>query len=348
MTEKPTADARPRRHHYVPRFYLRRFTDHKGRIAAHDRSAQRTITTTPEQVAVERDFYRIPATTGLPANFLEGLLSSVEGVAAEAIRSAVATGAVREPDRQVLAAYLGLQRLRTRQTRDSIREMTEWSGPMLAQIDLKERLESGEFESEGERQLAEQAIEQLIDGTLHVGAAEESLVGLSLKPLEQIVEILSSGWNWIIVVLTKPQFITTDHPVAMLGEPEHGSPASNIGLATAREIWFPLDPRHALVLSRDHSLTSPLIDLSNGHVRAINLRLAVESGRWIFFRPGTHPLKGFQIPSTSPKWKAETLGWSERGDGTTGELIRTGVERPHVPNERLLSGRMLRPFTSSV
>ena len=334
----------PRRHHYVPRFYLERFTDQKGRLGAFDRQRGSSITTSPGAVAVERDFYRLPENTVLPVNLLEEALSAEEAGAALAIQDIVATGVVSPLNRELLVLHIALQMLRTRRQRNSIGAMATWLATNLAQVNLNRRLEAGEFEKESEHALAESALQQLVDGQIRVTLNEQALLGVSLREADRIGEALRTGWNWIVVVLTTPKFITSDHPICLLGEPEPGSPSSNVGVQSALEIWFPLDPRHALVLSRDHSVGSPLLNLSNGHVRTINMRLALESERWSFFRPGSWNMNASQIPPAAPKFEESTISSQNRSDGTVSELVRVGMERPHVPNERLLSERQLRPF----
>ncbi|MEE8189406.1 MAG: DUF4238 domain-containing protein, partial [Kiloniellales bacterium] len=49
----------PKLHHYVPKFYLRRFTDASGRLWLWDRDQDRTITAGPSSVAAETQFYRL-------------------------------------------------------------------------------------------------------------------------------------------------------------------------------------------------------------------------------------------------------------------------------------------------
>ena len=333
-----------RRHHYVPRFYLDRFTDQKGRLGAFDRQKSTSITTKANAVAVERDFYRLPEEIGFPANSLEEALSSQESDAAEAIRRLVAEGRVLHSHRESLILHMALQLLRTLRHRRSTKELIQWTATLHAQVELSRQLSEGKFETESDRTLAERALGQLEDGELIVGPKEQSLNAWSLFSLDEVASILRSGWNWVLVILTAAKFITSDHPICLLGEPEPGIPASNVGVATALEIWFPLDPRHALVLSRDHSLGSPLLDLSNGHVRSINLRLALESEHWSLFHPSSQGVKGFQIPPDPPRFRKETIGTRGNGDGTTSELIITSMERPRVPNERLLSGYPLKPF----
>lgn len=333
-----------RRHHYVPRFYLDRFTDQKGRLGAFDRQKATFITTKANAVAVERDFYRLDGGIGFPANLLEDALSSLESGASEAIRRLVAEGRVLHSHRELLITYMALQLARTQRHRRSIKEMMQWTATLQTQVELSRQLSEGKFETEPDHTLARSALGKLADGELIVSPEEQALKALSLHSVDEVASVLESGWNWVLVVLTTAKFITSDHPICMLGEPEPGSPASNLGVATALEIWFPLDPRHALVLSRDHSLGSPLLDLSNGHVRSINLRIALESERWSFFHPSSEGVKGFKIPPNPPRFREETIGKRVNGDGTISEFVRTSMERPQVPNERLLSGHRLKPF----
>ena len=328
----------------MPRFYLERFTDQKGRLGAFDRQCDSSITTSAGAVAVERDFYRLPEGTNLPVNVLEELLSAQESDAAKAIQNVVDTGRVSPLNRELLIFHLAMQMSRTRRQRNSIAAIVAWRATYAVQVDLNRRLAAGEFGEESERALAESAVQQLADGHLRVSPNEEALLAMALRGLDIIGGILRTGWNWVVVILTTPRFITSDHPICLLGEPKQGSPASNVGVANALEIWFPLDPRHALVLSRDHSIGSPLLDLSKGHARTINRRLALESERWIFFRPGNRDVIDFQIPPAPPSLVEDTIGSQNWGDEALSEIVRVGMERPHVPNERLLSGRRLRPF----
>lgn len=336
-------DSAPRRHHYVPRFYLARFCDQRGQLAAYDRTTRKLISGRAERLGFERDLYRLPDNAGLPKYFLEEVFGELESQAASAIERVVQSGVVTEADRRTLATYLTLQILRTPHTIRAVTDMAAWSASIEMQIELGRKLDRGDLDVE-QRRMAENALRQLEDGTLRIVPAEKSRVGLVLAAFEQMLVQVLRDWTWLVVLLDRPRLLTSDNPVVLLGEPDPGSPATNLGVATALEIWLPLDPRRALVLSRDQSLTSPLIGLSDAHVRSINLRLALESTRWIFFRPGTATVRDLQVPREAPRWFSRTMGRRDRPDGTVGELIQTGVSRPYVPNERLLSGRPLRPF----
>src|SRR4030067_3297509 len=75
----------PKLHHYVPRFYLNRFTDQNERFWVWDKSTEKSFQTNPYGVAAQNHFYRIPEFIGteLDPLFLERNLAEVEGKAAQ-------------------------------------------------------------------------------------------------------------------------------------------------------------------------------------------------------------------------------------------------------------------------
>ena len=164
-------------------------------------------------MAVERDFYKIPDGVGIPVETLEKLFSMAESDAAAAVRKVVAEGRVGVAERYVLAPYIALQTLRTRRSRNTRREMFEWVETLQAQIRLRERLSSGEFERESDRASAEELLGQLEAGEIRIGLDDEAFVGMSLLGLEEVSLELLEGWNWLVVMLTGPKFVTSDHPV---------------------------------------------------------------------------------------------------------------------------------------
>lgn len=245
---------------------------------------------------------------------------------------------------ETLALHVILQLRRTRQYRNVAKELAQRAATLQANLTLAQRLEDDDFDDNAEREVARSTLDKLSSGELTVEVRDESLSGVVIDRIGELASILLSGWNWVVVVLDSPKFITSDSPVCMLGEPSPPVLTTNVGLETALEIWFPLDAEHALVLSRDLTLPSHIDDLAGGHVRTINMRLAFESERWCFFHPRSKGVQGLQIPTERSEFVQETMGRSVRADGAEGELIRLGLKRPHVPNERLLSGRRLQRF----
>jgi len=54
----------PKLHHYVPKFYLSRFTDEAFRLWAWDKRTDRIFLTTPANIAAETNFYRFTDLSG--------------------------------------------------------------------------------------------------------------------------------------------------------------------------------------------------------------------------------------------------------------------------------------------
>src|SRR5688500_13218841 len=71
----------PRRHHFLPRFYLAGFTisgKEDGELHVRDRQNGRRWKATPVSFAYERDFYRVDDVPDIAPDAVEGLLARVE------------------------------------------------------------------------------------------------------------------------------------------------------------------------------------------------------------------------------------------------------------------------------
>jgi hypothetical protein len=74
-----------RKHHYVPQMYLSGFAGANGQCFAVDASTRKTFTSSPANIAAERDFNKVEA-EGVPPDALEKELGNFEGVIAPGIK----------------------------------------------------------------------------------------------------------------------------------------------------------------------------------------------------------------------------------------------------------------------
>ncbi|MFJ9961722.1 DUF4238 domain-containing protein [Streptomyces avermitilis] len=120
--------ADPKLHHYVPQFYLRRFTDPAERLWVWDRISDRVFRTQPKAVAAESNFYLLPqlAEQGsdpveMERQFadLEGQVSAITGQWLKWIRHGNPGDLLPVPDvnREIVSLFLALQSLRTADAR---------------------------------------------------------------------------------------------------------------------------------------------------------------------------------------------------------------------------------------
>ncbi|MFH1560832.1 MAG: DUF4238 domain-containing protein [Chloroflexota bacterium] len=109
-------------HHFVPQFYLSRFSDGDGLLWVYDKDSDRVFATTPRNLASERGFYALPDSFPDPL-LLEKQFSDLEGQAALITQDwldQLASGdSVDIPDinREIMSLYLATQLLRTSEAR---------------------------------------------------------------------------------------------------------------------------------------------------------------------------------------------------------------------------------------
>ena len=330
----------PRKHHYVPQFHIRRFADGRGLVNAYDRIKDKHHhKQRPRNVLQKRDLYRAKTIDQSQEFDLEHILATGETNWSRIVARIISEGVVSSESIPDLVEYLAFQFVRTLQQRVSVRALSDHFSTGMAILELRAQQESGEL-SHSESAEVDEFISDANKGELRAIESESHMLRNQMAGLVQIAEILEDGWHFVVVSLDHPGFVLSDHPLALLGDWDR-TISTGIGPANAEEIWMPLDPSRALVLTRDYRQPRHIFALSSSHARRISQRLVLESSRWTIYRPGTNPLKRMAIPKEPPKMFVDD--YSVHGqDG--GSLIQIGRERPHVEGERLLSGRMLRQF----
>jgi hypothetical protein len=126
----------PKLHHYVPQFYLRRFTDASGQLWLWDRDRDRVFRTQPNGVAAETNFYwheelaalgHDPLVMEKQFSQLEGEVAQITGQWLEWFRDMKPMEKVEVPDinRELVSLYIALQFLRTADARDILSAFAE-------------------------------------------------------------------------------------------------------------------------------------------------------------------------------------------------------------------------------
>jgi Protein of unknown function (DUF4238) len=76
----------PRRHHYVPQFYQKGFSDTDERLWLYDRRTQKYAKAHPRDICCEKEFYTIDPQGTRDRHIESDWLSQVDGDGAAAIR----------------------------------------------------------------------------------------------------------------------------------------------------------------------------------------------------------------------------------------------------------------------
>lgn len=140
---------KPKLHHYVPQFHLRRFCNNAGKLWIWDKISDRVFSTNPNSVAAETHFYRLDQyeVLGFDGLEMEKQLSALEAESARLTTLWLASIRVAHQldqipissqDRELFSLFLAVQFLRTRNTRELIQGIHEReSGIELSEKELR-------------------------------------------------------------------------------------------------------------------------------------------------------------------------------------------------------------------
>lgn len=333
----------PRAHHYVPRFHIARFADERGKVHAYDRvTRRRRKNQNPKRVLLKRDLYRTESKIPGEEYTIEHILANGEAQWAPLLDSIVKAGVVETDQIPELAECLAFQLARTLSHRSRVRAIADYFTTGMAIMDQRAQRDAGEI-SDTKWASIEGVIADINKGKFWLSEPDSNILAMQMDALAERVAILAEGWNYVIVSVDRPTFVLPDDPIAVVGDWD-GTAATDLGIRNAEELWMPLDPRHALVLTRDRAHPRHIFGLSAEHAGKINERLVLGSLRWTIYQPGTNPLRGMNIPPQPPQVFVDEFALPAAGKAKRETLIQIGCERPHVENEQLLSGRRVIPF----
>lgn len=275
--------ARARAHHYVPQAYLRRWGS-EGRVAVRRRGSAAPFVASTKRVAQETDLYTLDA-DGEPSDQLERDLARFDAELPEML-GALAEGAIPRRgsrERLLYSFLLAIQFLRTPDHQEletlpyeALRFAGEWPVPRPAiEQFLTER--AGYVPSPSEVQGAWDFVNFMTKDGQRLGRNE--WLEIQFAALPRITASLNE-LSWAVEIAHDGAFLTSDQPLT-LWHPKP-RPYMGIGLLDAKEVRFPLGPRHLLVLRPRHRETRLFIDLDR--VECANQHLAAASRKMIIGR----------------------------------------------------------------
>lgn len=135
----------PKRHHYVPRFYLQRFTNERGKIWVYDKLKKTAFETAPENIASQTHFYRVDENAeGVGPSEMENQFAGVEAVMNNITNdwfgriSRADYVPIPQVNRDTVSLYIALQLLRTVEAREQLVQFNKLTGDASApQLDAR-------------------------------------------------------------------------------------------------------------------------------------------------------------------------------------------------------------------
>ena len=281
--------------HYLPQFHLRRFAvpQREGGkpcwVSAHDRATgfinERTGL---RAIAGAKNFYTVDAPPGYDPDVIEhGLLAQADSSTAELMSKIIQRRMVTPEDRRELTAFFALQHIRTAWYRDHVlRHLEEFSRQEGVMRLAADGPPSGV--SEAQRSSFWTHLVGIATGRVSPTNGRNDILELQLGGLQPIRDELRREWTFVFVSLPYDGFVTSDNPItlrqAVTGQ---FGPINVVGLHNAVEVWFPLSPCHAILVTRDLAAGPAWIDLNARVVFDINTALHDASYRHTIWKPGS-------------------------------------------------------------
>ncbi len=267
----------PRKHHYLPKFYLRRFSSDGEQLTQIEKSTGKNYVCSLNDVASIKDFYRIE-TGGKEDDFiLESYLSNVESKLATALRDAIEGGVCSRAIHESLVVLVSLFRLRVpslvSQIEEFIRQVSRSTAILLHrthQIPSFSPTRMADFE--------EDKVPIKVLRTFPLG------IMIELASDKDILNVLLGMRPVIIDAPDNCSFFTCDQPVAFYNPSATFNQARGAAIEDpGTEITLPLSSKNLLKLEWSEYDPDRII-ASPEEVDEYNRRSVIMASSYIFTR----------------------------------------------------------------
>ena len=284
-----------RNHHYVPRFYLKGFSDpdlQNDQLHVIDKEDRRHFVTTPPNIALQRDFNRINI-PGHSIDEIERHLARIEGRAATVLRSITKNAKLPEDDIDMdyLIVFVAILAANNPKIRDLLidRDRETFRQMMRSLIESREVYESRLSNLGIEDQIGYDATKAFVESGKYTISIEDPFgyyLAVVFHGLYEAVLPIYSTMDWSLVIAEEDEtdFICSDLPAVLfdvvntvLSAPNKTSLAGII--KKSRELTVPLNPRMAIYATNFPTeyqmspacINKRTIDASMRHIYCSNL-----------------------------------------------------------------------------
>jgi hypothetical protein len=291
-----------KRHHYVPQSYLLGFADGNKRLMTVPLDGVESYIQSVENAAAESYYNAFVDEQGERSMVVEEQLSAIEGDGVSAIKR-ILSGEFPPKDqtRVQLATYLGLQVARSPRTRAMLDQIVDRTSKIMVAFSgpsgTRKVLEDKGHELSDEEAAALWRTASAFDNyrvTPHQNRQIQQMLD-SIFPLAEPFAVLP----WGMVRFQHRALLTCDNPVGMwrpADRSRHQGWTHGIGVATADELWFPLDRRTALLVSPHLPTDGLRLRATTKWAQRINQIIALWAHRFIYHHPKDDPLAGLWLP----------------------------------------------------
>jgi hypothetical protein len=280
----------PKRHHYLPQFYLEGFCRNGG-LWVYDRDRDEFRFQTPKNTALKSHYYSVEGANGSKRTDIETYLSQVENRASQVMAKLLTQQAITEPERAAFALFVAFMMNRVPDFEKSMNaieshvikqicsQILSDEGRVQAVLDRMER-NTGEKPEASAKELAKIHADGQFDVVMHRNESLRLMLSLSIEIANWFQQM-----EWVVLHSSqKTSFITTDNPAILTPPMGFDSGFYGVGiLTTGARKYFPLSQSACLVIC-DHGNHMGHLGIDKQAVRGINLVLASQSDRFVIGR----------------------------------------------------------------
>lgn len=292
-----------RRHHVLPRFYLKQFAK-DGRVRVTWLPGDRSALLSIDDASVRKDFYNVEFDLDgakYVTDYWERMFAAIEGQAAGALREIVEHDhwPLHQPARDALTWWIAVQYLRgadMRRSHDNIaasiaRISVGGSGKRL----LREKMEAHLNRPVGPAELEAEWAEFTKPG----GPTIRHDAKVHLASLDRIapdIAELVDARTWAIVRFDRQKLLSCDTPVVVLGDGMMRS-----GIANADQVAIPIGRYRCLILFLEEPGGDFRMRPNAKIARAINDAVVYNAREWVVAHPDDDALRfrSWHSPHTS-------------------------------------------------
>jgi Protein of unknown function (DUF4238) len=292
-----------RRHHYLPRFYLRNFASQhpKGKLWVYTKDAGSFRAASPRDLAIEKDYHTVVRRDGVvDRNTIEDTVASLENIAAPVIQKILREAAVSFDDHQIFALFISQLLLRVPARRDAVAgimsEMFKQMAKRFAENKESYHADYSRFQKDtGDKsELDPEELRQfLLSDDYDITVNSSAAVGASLGAIGTVVNCLVR-MNWVFVRASgRFRFLTCDNPVFYCDPTLPANSPGGVGLAnTGVEVSCPLSP-DVLAFGCYRPVPRSRANASPETVRRFNQQTIDSAYRYVFACEGSAALQRF-------------------------------------------------------
>ena len=277
---------KPKRHHYLPKFYLEGFCNEEGGLYIFDRKIKEIRCQKPLNTALQKDYYTFIDKDGEKNLKIEEMLSQIEGDTKPIIEKLNNKEKINNKEKEILSLFIGFLSTRT----PSFQDMVDSSMKQLNEIIIDRTFPDKEKTihqlekiktQKNENWDSEKLAEFIVSKRWNLEIKREASLDMMIKQAPKTAELFYD-MNWIFIhAPAGSSFMTSDNPI-ILYEPNYWGKKSPYGYGIGTPgvgKLIPLSDKVALLLGDIGNVTL-YVEKPSKVIRALNCDIFTKNVRF--------------------------------------------------------------------